>query len=98
MSYVKSTGNNGTYNGPAGFFGQAFPDIPTVARFTIPKDATGSFIVTRPWRGVYSFSPYIGQKPPPPLFGPRAEKFYPSAYQNMMDTENYHMKPRKKGY
>jgi len=87
MAYVKSTKNNGTYNGLAGFWGQAFPDIPGVARFSIPTDASGSFISTHPWRHIYTFSPYVGMKTPPKLFGPGSDNLYPYPYQKMMESE-----------
>jgi len=48
--------------------------IPNVATFTIPQNASGSYIHSFKWNGVNTFMPYIGMRPPPPLFGKRREK------------------------
>jgi len=67
MSYIKNTLNY--YGGLGEAWGVPFL-APTI---TIPKNPQGTYIFPfgPEWRsGFRAGPPYVGQKPPPPLFGP----------------------------
>lgn len=80
MRYIKSN-NLGDYGGLA-----SFPDIPNVKTFKLPQTPQGSYIQSKPWRGVYTFSPYIGMRPPPPLFG-KDQSIYKASMSSFLEPE-----------
>jgi hypothetical protein len=71
MAYIKN--NLGSYGGLAGIWGRG--PLPSI---TIPAQPSGSFILpgrADPYWGYPAGRPYIGMRPPPPLFGPKNPPF-----------------------
>jgi hypothetical protein len=91
MGYVRK--RSGNYGGLASIWG--YGPLPKI---TIPVTGGGSFIIpgrADPYYGFPYGRPYVGQRPPPPLFSVtewgKAESMFDPTFENILRPE---MEPR----
>jgi len=84
MAYIRA--NQGSYGGLSGIWGRG-----TLPQITIPTQPSGSFIIPSradPYWGYPAGRPYVGMRPPPPLFGTSNIPF-PMVIESNIQSEFY---------